>query len=117
MPDQGDLTEMLLAWNGGDAAADSALMAAVYDDLRRVARRRLSGARRDDTLTPTALVHETYLRLVAQKRVRWQNRAQFFAVAARLMRRVLIDHVRTRTNRQAGRWRGARETRLAHAHA
>jgi len=103
MPDQGnDLTAMLLAWSRGDAAAQSALMAAVYDDLRRVARRRLNSRRGGDTLTPTALVHETYLRLIDQKRVRWQNRAQFFAVAARLMRRVLIDHIRARCAARRG---------------
>ena len=93
---------MLLAWSRGDAAAQSALMAAVYDDLRRVARRRLNSRRGGDTLTPTALVHETYLRLIDQKRVRWQNRAQFFAVAARLMRRVLIDHIRARSAARRG---------------
>jgi RNA polymerase sigma factor (TIGR02999 family) len=107
MPDAGDLTDLLLAWNRGDAAAQSALMAAVYDDLRRVARRRLGAGRAGDTLTPTALVHETYLRLIDQRRVRWQNRAQFFAVAARLMRRVLIDHVRTRTAARRGGADGA----------
>jgi RNA polymerase sigma factor (TIGR02999 family) len=71
-------------------------LTAVYDDLRRMARRRLRGGRPGDTLTATALVHETYLRLIDQQRVGWQNRAQFFALAARLMRRVLVDHVRTR---------------------
>ena len=96
MPASGDLTGLLLAWGRGDAAAQSALMTAVYEDLRRMARRRVRGERHDDRLTPTALVHETYLRLINQKRVRWQNRAQFFALAARLMRRVLVDHARAR---------------------
>jgi RNA polymerase sigma factor (TIGR02999 family) len=102
MRDPDDLTGLLLAWGRGDAAARSALMAAVYDDLRHTARRRLGGRRPGDTLTPTALVHETYLKLIDQKRVRWQNRAQFFAIAARLMRRVLIDHVRARNAAKRG---------------
>ena len=102
MRHQDDLTDLLLAWGRGNAAARSALMEAVYDDLRRLARRRLSGRRAGDSLTPTTLVHETYLKLIDQKRVRWQNRAQFFALAARLMRRVLIDHMRARTAARRG---------------
>jgi RNA polymerase sigma factor (TIGR02999 family) len=69
-------------------------MATVYEDLRRVARRRLRSERADHSLAPTALVHEAYVRLVDLRRVRWQNRAQFFAIAARLMRRILVDHAR-----------------------
>jgi RNA polymerase sigma-70 factor, ECF subfamily len=97
-----DLTGLLLAWGRGDAAAQSALMTAVYEDLRRMARLRVRGEHHDDRLTPTALVHETYLRLINQKRVRWQNRAQFFALAARLMRRVLVDHARARAAAKRG---------------
>jgi len=92
---QPDVTELLLAWTGGDAAAESALMTTVYGELRRMAQRRVRG-RRGDSLAATALVHETYLKLVDQKRVRWQNRVHFFAVAARLMRRVVVDHARAR---------------------
>lgn len=92
---QKELTCWLLAWGKGDPGADSRLMEAVYGDLRRVARRRLGAERGDHSLSPTALVHEAYVRLVDLRRVRWQNRAQFFAIAARLMRRVLVDHARS----------------------
>jgi RNA polymerase sigma factor (TIGR02999 family) len=102
VPDSGDLTGLLLAWGRGDAAAQSALMAAVYDDLRRMARRRLRAGPSAVSLTATALVHETYLRLIDQKRVRWQNRAQFFALTARLMRRVLVDYLRGRSAAKRG---------------
>ena len=91
---QDDVTACLVAWGKGDPAADTRLMEAVYTDLRRVARRRLRAERGDHSLTPTALVHEAYLRLVDLRRIRWQNRVQFFAIAARLMRRVLVDHAR-----------------------
>ena len=91
---QDDVTAWLVAWGKGDPAADSRLMEAVYTDLRRVARRRLRAERGDHSLTPTALVHEAYLRLVDLRRLRWQNRVQFFAIAARQMRRVLVDHAR-----------------------
>lgn len=91
---QKELTCWLLAWGKGDPYADNRLMEAVYGDLRRAARRRLRAERRDHSLSPTALVHEAYVRLVDLRRVRWQNRIQFFAVAARVMRRVLVDHAR-----------------------
>src|SRR5215204_5818511 len=91
---QNDVTAWLLAWGHGDPAAESRLIEAVYGDLRGVARRRLRAERRDHSLTPTALVHEAYVRLVDLRRVRWQNRVQFFAIAARVMRRVLVDHAR-----------------------
>lgn len=89
-----DLTSWLAAWKNGDAAAGSRLMAAVYDDLRRVARRRLRAERSDHSLAPTALVHEAYLRLADLRRTQWQNRAHFFAIAARVMRQILVDHAR-----------------------
>jgi RNA polymerase sigma factor (TIGR02999 family) len=89
-----DVTGWLVAWGKGDPTADSRLIEAVYADLRRVARRRLRAERGDHSLTPTALVHEAYVRLVDLRRLRWQNRVQFFAVAARVMRRVLVDHAR-----------------------
>ena len=102
-----NVTAWLLAWRQGDTQADSRLVAAVYDDLRRVARRRLAAERADHSLTPTALVHEAYLRLVDLRRVRWQNRAQFFAIAARLMRQILVDHARAHgaAKRGGARWR------------
>jgi RNA polymerase sigma factor (TIGR02999 family) len=89
-----DVTGLLVAWGQGDRAADSRLMAVVYDDLRRVARRRLRAERVGHSLAPTALVHETYMRLVDLRRVHWQNRAHFFALAARVMRQILVDHAR-----------------------
>lgn len=91
-----DLTTLLVAWGQGDRRAESRLVAAVYADLRRVARKRLRAERREHSLTPTALVHETYLRLADLRRIHWRNRAQFFAIAARVMRRVLVDHARAR---------------------
>ena len=105
MIDDTDVTGLLLAWSDGEEAARSRLMDAVYDELRRVARRHLRDERDDHSLAPTALVHETYMKLVDQQRVRWQNRAHFFAMAARLMRRILVDHARTRAaaKRGAGR--------------
>jgi RNA polymerase sigma-70 factor, ECF subfamily len=91
-----DVTRLLLAWSDGKEAAAAPLMDAVYDELRRLARAYLMKERREHSLPATALVHEAYLKLVDQRRVRWQNRAHFFAVAARVMRRVLVDHARTR---------------------
>jgi len=89
-----DVTALLLAWNRGDEDARSALMTAVYAELRRMAARRLRSERSGHSLAATALVHETYLKLVNQTRVRWQNRGQFFALASHLMRRVLVDPAR-----------------------
>lgn len=94
-PHDDDVTALLVAWGRGDRAADSRLIAAVYEDLRRVARRRMRAERGDHSLAPTALVHEAYLRLVDFRRLQWQNRVQFFAIAARVMRQVLVDHART----------------------
>ncbi len=102
MPGSGDVTDLLLAWGRGDTVAHDALVTAVYDDLRRMARRRLRREREAESLDATGLVHEAYLRLVAQDRVRWRNRAQFFALAARMMRRVLVDHARARAAAKRG---------------
>ena len=102
MKDDADVTALLLAWSDGDHAAASRLIEAVYDELRRVARRHLRGER-DHSLAPTALVHEAYLKLVDQRRVRWQNRAHFFGIAAQLMRRILVDHARSRAAAKRGR--------------
>src|SRR5262245_19973322 len=104
-----NVTAWLLAWKQGDSQADRPLIAAVYEDLRRVARRRLGGERADHSLAPTALVHEAYLRLVDLRRVQWQNRAQFFAIAARLMRQILIDHGRAHGAAKRG---GAKRLRV-----
>ncbi len=96
----GDLTVLLLDWMAGDEDALERLTPAIYEDLKRIAHNRLRGERAGHTLQPTALVNEVYLRLVDQKRVQWTCRAHFFSVAARLMRRVLVDHAR---RRQAGK--------------
>jgi RNA polymerase sigma factor (TIGR02999 family) len=97
-----DVTALLVARGQGDREADSRLMAIVYDDLRRVARRRLRTERADHSLALTALVHEAYVRLVDLRRMRWQNRAQFFAIAARLMRQIQVDHARAHAAAKRG---------------
>ena len=91
-----DLTALLVAWNGGDETARSRLIDAVYGELRALARGYLRRERLDHSLPPTALVHEAFLKLIDQRHVNWQNRAHFFAIAARLMRRILVDYARTR---------------------
>ncbi len=95
-----DLTALLLDWVAGDEDALERLAPVIYEDLKRIARNRLRGERAGHTLQPTALVNEAYMRLVDQERVQWTCRAHFFAVAARIMRRVLVDHAR---RRQAGK--------------
>jgi RNA polymerase sigma factor (TIGR02999 family) len=100
-----NVTGLLLRWSEGDPHALDRLVPLVYEECRRIAARQLHGERREHTLSPTALVHETYLRLVDQRRATWTNRAQFFGIAARLMRRVLVDHARAR---QAKKREGSR---------
>jgi RNA polymerase sigma-70 factor, ECF subfamily len=94
MGQKADITGLLVAVNNGEETARSRLIEAVYDELRRLARGYLRRERPDHSLPPTALVHDAFLKLVDQRRVRWQNRAQFFAVAAHQMRRILVDHAR-----------------------
>lgn len=89
-----EVTRLLRRWSDGDRQALEQLLPLVYVELRRMARRHLRRERQGHTLAPTALVHEVYLRLVDQREASWQNRAQFFGVAARLMRRILVDHAR-----------------------
>ena len=96
MPQETDVTRMLLAWSDGRDGAEAPLIDAVYGELRRLARAYLVKERRDHSLPATALVHEAYLKLIDQRRVRWQNRAHFYAVAAQVMRRLLVDHARAR---------------------
>ena len=96
------VTELLLAWSSGDAQALERLMPLVYEELRRRARHHLAGERPGHTLQPTALVNEVYLRLVEGANVRWQDRAHFFAVAAQLMRRILVDAARARGTLKRG---------------
>jgi len=88
------VTELLARWSRGDVAARDALVPLVYDELRRIARRCLSGQRSDHTLQPTALVHEAYLRLSRSDSLGWQNRVHFYAMAAQMMRQILVDHAR-----------------------
>ncbi len=88
-----EITDLLLA-SGTDAMEDERLLAAVYEDLKRIARARLRRERDDHTLATTDLVHESYLRLVDQRRADWQDRQHFYRVAAMMMRRVLVDHAR-----------------------
>jgi RNA polymerase sigma-70 factor (ECF subfamily) len=90
------VTELLAAWSHGDKEALDKLMPLVYDELRRLARQHMRRERAGHTLQTTALVNEAYLRLVDQRRAQWQDRAQFFGVAAQLMRRILVDHARRR---------------------
>ena len=93
-PEPGGVSDLLRAWGQGDARAREDLMPLVYRELRRRAGAYLRNERRNHTLQPTALVHEAYVRLVGQDGVTWQNRAQFFGVAAQMMRRILVDHAR-----------------------
>jgi RNA polymerase sigma factor (TIGR02999 family) len=97
-----DVTALLLSWSDGDRDAPAKLMPLVYDELRRLARDHLRRERPDHTLQPTALVNEVYLRLIDQRRVSWQTRAQFFGLAAQLMRHVLVDHARSRAAAKRG---------------
>jgi RNA polymerase sigma factor (TIGR02999 family) len=98
----GEVTRLLQAWSEGDAAARDRLIPVVYDELRRRAAAHLRRERREHTFKPTDLVHETYLRL-CQQSAGWQNREQFFGVASRLMRRILVDHARARGAAKRGR--------------
>src|SRR5262249_21084196 len=93
----GDVTGLLLRWRQGDEAALERLMPIIYDELRRIASRHLRRERKDHTLETSALVHEAYVRLVDQRRAQWKDRAHFFAIASRMMRRVLVDHARRRS--------------------
>jgi len=97
-----EVTELLVAWGGGDEAAFDRLVPIVYAELRRTAARYMSNERTPHTLQATALVNEVYLRLVQIRRVGWRDRAHFFAMAARLMRRVLVDHARARGYQKRG---------------
>jgi len=88
------VTDLLARWSGGDLNAREALIPLVYDELRRLARSFLARQRPDHTLQSTALVHEAYMRMVGHTSVHFENRGHFFAVAAQLMRRILVDHAR-----------------------
>src|SRR5260370_12195295 len=97
-----NVTQLLIGWGQGDKEALDRLVPIVYDELRRQAARYLRHERAGHTLQTTALIHEAYLRLIDQKNVQWQNRAHFFGIAAQLMRRILVDHARTRKRAKRG---------------
>ncbi len=98
-----EVTGLLKAWGGGDQVALGRLTEKVYDELRRIARRYMRNERAGNTLQTTALVNEVYLRLVDVKNVTWEHRAQFFAISAQMMRRILVDAARARgTDKRGG---------------
>jgi RNA polymerase sigma factor (TIGR02999 family) len=96
-------TELLLAWSSGEVAARDALVPLVQDELRQLARHYMARERAHHTLQPTALVNEAYLRLVQIRRVQWRDRSHFFAAAARMMRRILVDSARAHRTNKRGR--------------
>src|SRR5204863_5468061 len=98
----GDVTQMLISYGQGDRAALDALLPLVYDEHRMIARSYLRQERSDHTLQPTGLVHEAYLRLINQTQVDWRNRAQFFALAASMMRRILVNHAEAKLAEKRG---------------
>ncbi len=108
-----EITRLLKAWSAGQEAALEELMPLVYNELRRAARRYMNNERPGNTLQPTALVNEVYLRLVNVTQVSWRDRAHFFAVAAELMRRILVDAARARTAAK----RGGAARRVTHSSA
>jgi RNA polymerase sigma-70 factor (ECF subfamily) len=110
MQSQDGITQLLTRWSNGDQTALDKLMPMVYSELRRLASNYLRRERRDHTLQPTALVNEAYLKLIDQRNAKWQNRAQFFGVAAQLMRRILVDHAR---QHQAAKRGGSDQQRLS----
>ncbi|MGE0101510.1 MAG: sigma-70 family RNA polymerase sigma factor [Blastocatellales bacterium] len=97
-----EITQLLVAWGKGDQDAFGRLMPLVYDEMRKIARRYMNRQRPDHTLQTTALVNEAYLRLIDSSKVQWQNRAHFFAISAQVMRRILVDFARARTNQKRG---------------
>jgi RNA polymerase sigma factor (TIGR02999 family) len=109
VPPENDITALLQAWSGGDQAALDKLAPLVYEELRRTAHRYMVREQTGHTLQTTALVNEVYLRLVKARDVSWQNRAHFFAICARMMRRILTDFARSRRYKK----RGGNATRVA----
>lgn len=102
MSTQGEVTQLLLAWNNGNQEALEALMPLVYNELHRLATNCLRYERPGHTIEATALVNEAYLRLVDQCQVEWQNRVHFFCIAARIMRRILVQYARDRKAEKRG---------------
>jgi RNA polymerase sigma factor (TIGR02999 family) len=110
MQSRESVTQLLVKWSEGDQKALDSLMPLVYSELRRLASNYLRRERQNHTLQPTALVNEAYLKLIDQKTAHWQNRAQFYGVAAQLMRRILVDHAR---QHQAAKRGGSNQQRLS----
>ena len=96
------VTELLVAWSRGNQEALDQLIPLVHGELRRLARRHMARQRKGHTLQPSALVNEAYMRLIDLSRVQWQDRAHFFAMSSRLMRRILVDHARARQSLKRG---------------
>jgi RNA polymerase sigma factor (TIGR02999 family) len=101
-PTPADVTGLLAEWSNGDREAYDKLVPLVYEELHRLAHRYMSRESAGRTMQTTELVNEAYLRLVGQRRVRWQNRAHFFAISAEVMRRILVDHARRRRYQKRG---------------
>ena len=97
-----EITRILNDWNAGKAGAKEELLPFVYEELKRQARVYMASERRDHTLQPTALVHEAFLRLSSRSEVEWKNRQHFFAISARVMRRILVDHARAKAATRRG---------------
>ena len=102
MPSSPQVTELLLAWRAGDKSALDRLIPIVHGELHRIARACMAGEKAENSLQATALVNEAYLRLIETREVNWQNRAHFLAMAARLMRRILVDFARSRQYQKRG---------------
>jgi RNA polymerase sigma factor (TIGR02999 family) len=102
LPQSAEVTDLLKAWSGGDEAALDRLSSLVYGELRRIAGRYMKNERAGNTLQTTALVNEVYLRLVDVKNIDWKHRAQFLAMCAQMMRRILVDAARARGSRRRG---------------
>lgn len=104
-----EITDLLIAASSGDRQAMDHLIPLVYDELRAIAHRELSGERANHTLNTTSLVHEAYLRLAVLDRIEWKGRAHFFALSARIMRQILVNHAVSKRAQKRG---GARRTRV-----
>ena len=102
VPSSREVSRLLVDWGNGNQAALDELIPLVHDELRRLAGRYMRRENQGHTLQTSALVNEAYMRLVDQKSVHWQNRAHFFGVAAQLMRRILVDHARSRSRAKRG---------------
>jgi len=100
--EKADVTQLLIEWSKGSEEAFERLAPLVYQELRKIARSHMRRERQDHTLQPTALVNEAYLRLVDQQRVEWRSRVHFYGIAAKMMRRILVDHARKRQRGKRG---------------